>query len=214
MRLFLCLMLLAALLGNFPTYATERGDARARVISNLQTMLREATAERDRLKTEKATVASELDNVKKELEQEKTAKLALENKLNQVMAAHKTEAEQSKAHLDNTTAKLREVIEKYNKLNKSKSELTAEQLKLQNQHQFVSSELNACEHKNGKMFEGAKEILDGLERCKTKGWFETLVNAEPVTQIKIVEFQALLQEYEDKLRKQRYRGAAQNPGKQ
>jgi len=214
MRILLPLMLLAGLLGIIPVHAAKKDDASARAISRLQTMVRDATSERDRLKTENATITAELDKVKQELEQEKSAKLDLEDKLNHEAAAHKLSAEQSKTHLDSTTAKLREVIEKYNALNKSKNELVAEHSKLQNEHQFVSSELKACAHKNVKMFEGATEIIDAYERCQNKSMFEALVDAEPVTQIKNVEFETIIQEYEDKLRKERFRSAVENKGKQ
>ncbi len=214
MKIFLPLMLLAAWLGVFPSYAARRDDASARAISRLQTMVREATAERDRLKRENAVITAELDKAKQELEQGKSAKLDLEDKLNQELAAHKLSAEQSKTHLDNTTARLREVIEKYNALNKSKNELAAGHLKLQNEQQFTASELKACEHKNVIMFEGAKEIIDGYERCQNKNMFQALFNAEPITGIKNVEFENIIQEYEDKLRKGKYRGAADNKSKQ
>lgn len=203
-------MVLVALLPTFPAQAAKKNDASAKAISRLQMMVKDATAERDRLKTENATITAELEKLKKELEQEKSSKLDLEDKLNKELAAQKQSTEQTKVHLDSTTARLREVIEKYNALNKSKNELAAQHLKLQNDQQFTSSELKACESKNRKMFEGAKEIIAGYESCQNKDFFDALVDAEPVTQIKNVEFEAIIQEYEDKLNKQKYQSNIEN----
>jgi len=204
MKLIVSLLGLVALLSIQPVYAAKKDNANAKAISKLQMMVKDATAERDRLKTENAAISAELEQVKKQLEQEKTAKIDLETQLNTDLAAQKASAEQTKAHLDNTTAKLREVIDKYNALNKSKNDLSAEHLKLQNDQQFTSSELKACEHKNIKMYEGAKDIIAGYESCQNKGVLDSLIDSEPLTKINNVEFETIIQEYEDKLRKQKY----------
>jgi hypothetical protein len=106
--------------------------------------------------------------------------------------------------LDNTTAKLREVIDKYNSLNQSKNELTAEHSSLQNTQKFTASELKACETKNIKMFEGAKQVLLGYQRCQTKSLVDTLIDLEPVTQIDDVKLETIIQDFEDKLVKQKF----------
>lgn len=204
MKLIVFLLGWVAMLSAQPVYAAKKDNASAKAISKLQMMVKDATAERDRLKTENATISAELAQVKKQLEQEKTAKIDLEAQLNSELAAQKSSVEQTKSHLDNTTAKLREVIDKYNALNKSKNELAAEHLKLQNDQQFTSSELKACEHKNLKMFEGAKEIIAGYESCQNKGFLDSLIDSEPLTKINNVEFETIIQEYEDKLRKQKF----------
>ncbi len=195
-------IIISLLFSNVVGAAKKDGSAKA--IAKLQMMVREVTAERDRIKTENAAVATELEQIKKQLEQEKTAAVSLGDKLNGEIAAQKSSADEIRVRLDNTTAKLHEVIEKYNALNKSKNELTVEHTTLQSNQQFTASELKACETKNVKMYEGAKEIIDGYQRCQNKGMIDVLLDSEPVTQIKSVEFETIIQEYEDKLNKQKF----------
>ena len=61
--------------------------------------------------------------------------------------------------------------------------------------------LQSCEDKNIKMFEAAKEVLNSYEN---KGVMDSLLKSEPVLQFKSVEMESIIQEYEDKLIKQKY----------
>lgn len=103
--------------------------------------------------------------------------------------------------LEQTHAKLLEVIEKYNALNQAKNELGVTHVNLQNSHNQTESELQSCEGKNIKLFEAGKEVLNSYENI---GIMNTLFKSEPVLQFKSVEMQTLAQEYEDKLIKQKY----------
>ncbi|MDD5276164.1 MAG: hypothetical protein PHR16_08785 [Methylovulum sp.] len=188
--------------------AAPKQNGSAKAIAKLQMMVKEVTADRDRLKTENAAVAAELEQVKKQIEDEKAAAVSLGDKLNSEIAAQKSSADEIRVRLDNTTAKLHEVIDKYNALNKSKNELTVEHTNLQSSQQFTASELKACESKNIKMYEGAKEVIDGYQRCQNKGMMDVLLGAEPLTQIKNVEFETIIQEYEDKLNKQKFQSTS------
>ncbi len=210
MKFVLPLMILVPMLVMAPAHATRKDDASAKIITRLQGMVKDATAERDRLAKENAMITADLEKIKKEFEQEKSAKQDLESKLNLDLTAQKTVTEQTKKHLDDTTARLREVIEKYHALTKAKNELAAEHLKLKNEQQFTTTELKSCSHKNVKMFEGAKAVIAAYEGCKNKSVFEALVDAEPVTQIRNVEFEVIIQEFEDKIRKQKFQGKTEN----
>jgi hypothetical protein len=77
---------------------------------------------------------------------------------------------------------------------------------LQNAQQATSSDLKTCEAKNVKMFEGAKAVMDGYQSCQKRGIVDTLIGSEPFSQVKDVEFENAMQDYEDKLRKQKYQG--------
>jgi hypothetical protein len=96
---------------------------------------------------------------------------------------------------------LLEVIEKYNMLNKSKNELSAIHVNLENSHKQTQAELQSCETKNIKLFEAGKEVLN---RYENTGVMDTLLKSEPILQFKSVEMETLAQEYEDKLIKQKY----------
>jgi chromosome segregation ATPase len=203
-------MLFAVLLVSATSLSAAPRDAAggsAKMVGKLQAMVKEATTERDLLKTENAKVSAELETLKGQLkqnEQDKELAKAAEAKLSADLASQKTASDEVHKRLDNTTAKLREVIEKYNALNKAKTDLEASYAALQNNQQATSSELKSCEAKNLKMFEGAKAVMDGYQSCQQRGVMDTLIGSEPFSQVKNVEFETAMQEYEDKLRKQKY----------
>jgi chromosome segregation ATPase len=182
------------------------GDA-AKMVAKLQGMVKDITAERDTLKTENGKVSSELEALKTQIEQnkkDKEAALAAQEKLTADLAVQKSAEDDVRGKLDNTTGKLREVVEKYNVLNKAKNDLAAAYANLQNNQQATTNELKACETKNVKMHEGAKEIIENFHACQKKGIIDALVDSEPFTQINDVEFETVMQGYEDKLNKQKY----------
>ncbi len=180
----------------------DSGSAKA--IKKLQMMLQDASAERDRLSAENAKITAELEQLKKEIDKEKKAATALVDKHAKDLAAQKNIADEVHGRLDKTTAKLHEVIDKYNALNQSKNELATEHGSLQNTQKFTASELKACESKNAKMFEGAKQVVVAYQRCQGKGIVDTFIDSEPFTQIDSVGLETIIQDYEDKLVKQKF----------
>lgn len=184
------------------TQAAPRAvDANNGVVVKLQTIVREMTAERDLLKTEKEKLASEIDQVKKEKTAAVSAASSVEERLTGELSAQKSSSDEVRNKLDQTHAKLLEVIEKYNALNKSKNELSALHVNLENTQKQTDTNLQGCEAKNIKLYEAGKEVLNTYEN---NGVMDTLLKAEPVLQFKSVEMESIVQEYEDKLIKQKY----------
>ena len=68
-------------------------------------------------------------------------------------------------------------------------------------HKLKETELQNCEGKNIKLYEAAEEVLNAYEHNTL---FDSLLESEPIFQIKSVELESIVQEYEDKLRKQKY----------
>ncbi|MDD5271852.1 MAG: hypothetical protein PHU14_03945 [Methylovulum sp.] len=203
------LLLAGMAVGTAEAAPREAGGGSAKIVGKLQAMVKDITSERDLLKTENAKVAAELETLKGQLKQDQdaaAAATAAQKKLGEDLAAQKATADEVHVRLDNTTAKLREVIEKYNALNKAKNDLSTAYAVLQNSQQATASELKSCEAKNIKMFEGAKEVMEGFQSCQKRGIMDTLIGSEPFSQIKDVEFETAMQSYEDKLRKQKYQG--------
>lgn len=202
------ILLAAMTIGSATAAPRDAGGGNAKAaVNKLQTMVKEITTERDALKAENAKVAAELEAVKGQQKQSQdavTAAATEQKKLAEDLAAQKSTAEEVHQRLDNTTAKLREVVDKYNALNKAKNDLAVAYTALQNAQQATSSDLKACEAKNVKMFEGAKAVMDGYQSCQKRGIVDTLVGSEPFSQVKDVEFENAMQDYEDKLRKQKY----------
>ena len=159
------------------------------------------TVERDLLKTEKDKLASEIEQLKEQLKKDQAAAALAEGRLSNELAAQKNSNAAVSKTLEQTHAKLLEVIDKYNALNQAKNELSATHANLQNTLKQTESELQSCETKNIKMFEAAKEVLKSYEN---RGLMDTLLKSEPIFQFKSVEMENIIQEYEDKLIKQKY----------
>ena len=177
--------------------APRAADGNNKVVIKLQTMVKDITVERDQLKTEKDKLASEIEQLKKEI----AATASVEDRLSSELAAQKNSNNAVSNTLEQTHAKLLEVIEKYNGLNQANNELSATHVNLQNTQKQTETELQSCETKNIKMFESAKELLNSYEN---KGLMDTLLKSEPILQFKSVEMESIIQEYEDKLIKQKY----------
>jgi|CXWL01.1.fsa_nt_gi septum formation topological specificity factor MinE len=168
-----------------------------KMVAKLQAMVKELTVERDQIKAEKDKLVTDLDQLK----QEKAAAASAEGRLSEELSAQKNSNEAVQNKLEQTHGKLLEVIEKYKALVKEKNELTTTHVSLQDIHKQTETELQSCESKNIKMFEASKELL---VRYEDKGIMDSLLKSEPVLQFKSVEMETVIQEYEDKLSKQKY----------
>ena len=177
--------------------APRENNASNKMLVKLQATVKDLTAERDAVKTEKDKLAAEIEQLK----QEKTAAVSAEDRLSSELAAQKGSNGEIRAKLEQTHAKLLEVIAKYKVLNQEKAELGAAYANLENTQKLTETELQGCEGKNIKMFEAAKEVLNSYEN---KGVLDALLKSEPVLQFKSVEMEGIIQEYEDKLSKQKY----------
>ena len=198
--LVVSVLLIGSLLSTTTVQAAPRAaaaDGNNKVVVKLQTMVKDITVERDQLKTEKDKLASDIEQLKKE----KAATASAEDRLSSELAAQKSSNTAVRDTLEQTHAKLLEVIEKYNALNQAKNQLSATHVNLENSHKQTETELQSCEGKNIKMFEAAKEVLNSYEN---KGVMDTLLKSEPILQFKSVEMESLIQEYEGKLIKQKY----------
>jgi len=190
-------LLLSSLLPVIVSAAPRAADGNSKALAKLQAMVKEANTERDLLKTEKDKLATEVEALKKE----NASKASDEERVSGELAAQKSSNAAVSNTLEQTHAKLLEVIEKYNALNKSKNELSAIHVDLESSHKQKETELQSCESKNIKLYEAAEEILKAYDNY---GVLNSLLESEPIFQIKSVEMEGVVQEYEDKLRKQQY----------
>jgi len=195
--LMVSIFLSGSLLSTSTQAAPRAVDANNGVVLKLQALVKDITTERDLLKTEKDKLAIDIEKLKKD----NAASASESDRLSGEVSAQKSSNDAVRGTLEQTHAKLLEVIEKYNALNQAKNELGTTHVNLQNSHKQTESELQSCEGKNIKLFEAGKDVLNSYENI---GVMDTLFKSEPVLQFKSVEMQALAQEYEDKLRKQKY----------
>ncbi len=191
------IFLMVAFLPNLSVAAPRAADGNSKALAKLQAMVKEANVERDLLKTEASKMTAEIEQLKKDI----ASKTSNEERVSDELAAQKSSNAQVTSTLQQTHAKLLEIIEKHNVINKSKNELSALHDDLKMSHKLKETELQNCESKNIKLYEAAEEVLSAYEH---NSLFDSLLESEPVFQIKSVELETIVQEYEDKLRKQKY----------
>lgn len=194
---FFLALLIACLMTSVLHAAPRDAGGANKLVGKLQTMVKDITVERDQIKAEKDKLATDIEQLK----QEKVEASSSEDRLNGELSVQKSNNQALQNKLDQTHAKLLEVIEKYKALVKEKNELTTTHVSLQDTHKQTETELQSCESKNIKMFEASKELL---VRYEDKGIMDSLLKSEPVLQFKSVEMETVIQEYEDKLAKQKH----------
>ena len=172
-------------------------DANAKAMAKLQGMIKAANTERDLIKIDKDKLSADIEQLKKDV----SAKASDEERVSAELAEQKNNNATVSNTLQQTHGKLLEVIEKYNALNKSKNELAAQHVDLENSHKQIEGFLQTCESKNIKLFEAGKEVLNTYQN---KNLMDSLLKADPIFQFKSVEMEGIVQEYEDKLNKQKY----------
>ena len=167
------------------------------MLVKLQGMVRKASQERDTLKTENAKLQDKLDRLTK-----RNAKLEVDgNKISKKLARQQGSNKALQARQQQTFSKLEEVVEKYKVLRQQNNQIKAELTVLQGDHQKTGQELQRCSQHNGKLIASANELL---ERYQNKGTFDGLWQSEGLLQFKSVEMEAIVQEYEDKIRAEEY----------
>lgn len=198
-------ILLGTFLSAMPAHAVKRDEnADKRIAAKLQAMVREVSAERDRLKTENATLAAENEQLKEQLNAEKQmsqAAASVETKLTGELTAAQGSNERLSSQLDKTRSKLHEVVEKYKQLNQEKKQLTGQFTELQRTQEFTASELDVCENKNLELLKTTRVMMDSIN---SRGVFDTLLGKEPVFGFKGIEIENMIQEYQDKLAAHQY----------
>jgi chromosome segregation ATPase len=191
-------LLLIVSLMSVNTMAENRAaaDANTKALAKLQALVKAANSERDLMKTEKDKLSADVEQLKNEV----ATKTSDEQRVNNELTAQKSSNATVSNTLQQTHAKLMDVIEKYNALNKSKNELSVLHVNLENSHKQTEAQLQTCEEKNIKLFEAGKEILSTYEN---KSLMDSFLKSDPIFQFKSVEMESIAQEYEDKLIKQK-----------
>lgn len=175
----------------------DAGSGNARVVMKLQGMVRQISAERDQLITENTKLHTALAT----MEKDKKKAVHQGKKLTAKLTRQSQVTQQLKRRLEQTHAKLLEVIDKYKVLNKTKRKLTQEFSDLQYLQQNTVHELSSCSEKNHKLYSLAKDVLNHYEN---KGVLESLLQSEAFLQFQSVEMENQAQDFEDKLRAQKY----------
>jgi len=162
--------------------AFAQQDPQQKAMARAQYMLRQTNAESAKLKAEIAALKEQGKVLQKELDDERKAAHRKEKKLKGTLSAWKESHEELKDKLVNTLAELSR--------SNNDNESLASSLGLQTQN------FELCYENNKKLFDVNSELLG---QYKSKGAWDAVVQREPFTQLKRVEIENLIQEYQYKI---------------
>lgn len=146
-----------------------------KVLAKAQRMLRQMSLERDAAQAENVKLKGELEEMNRKLAGvKKSSEIAL-----------------AKSQESNTT--LNENLQQTaQKLHQAESEKNQLQDMVNGQAGLIQS----CESKNAELVQVNRELLDHYRK---KGVFDALLQREPLTQLKRVEIENVVQEYQDRI---------------
>lgn len=169
------IIILVALTAVIP--GAHGGDADDQKMMRAQRLLRQVSQERDALQAENSQLKNQVNDLNKRLGSlKKTSENALAK-------SHESNSALS-ANLEHITLNLRQTETAKNQL----QETVVDQ----------AQQIESCETNNVKMVQINRELVDRYEK---KGAVDALLQREPLTQLKRVEFENIVQEYQDQIDK-------------
>ncbi len=195
------LMITMVLLNAFYAQAGVRtpADGGGQMVARLQAMVRQASKERDAVKTENARLKADLAK----LTTEKNKLDQTNEKMTRRIAIQQSSHRKISVRQEQTYARLLEVVEKYKMLKQEKDQLMNEFEKLKGQFHSARQQVDDCAEHNTKLISAANELL---QRYQNKGTFSALMQSEGMLQFETVEMENIVQEYEDRIRDGHYSG--------
>jgi predicted RNase H-like nuclease (RuvC/YqgF family) len=154
------------------------GDADDQRVVKVQRMLRQMSLERDAIQAENAKLKAEIE--------------ALNGKLGNLKRSSETALSKSRDSLSGMNEKLQQLTQDVNRLE-------AEKKHLQETVAGQGESIVSCEGKNAKLAQLNLELLTSYER---KGFLDAILQREPLTQLKRVEMENMVQEYQGRIEQQ------------
>ena len=163
--------------------AQSGGQADPRALAKAQHMLRQASSERDALQAENAKLKAEVDGLSKKL------------------GSARSGADKSRAANAGLTEKLQETAQ-------TLVQAQVERKKLEDTNAAQVKQIENCVAKNVQLYQVNRELLQQYEG---KGVMASLLQKEPLTGLKQVEIENLVEEYRDKIDGLRVKNEAARP---
>lgn len=152
------------------------GDAdEQKLVVRAQRMLRQMSLERDAALAENARLKSEIEQMKGKLAGVKKSSEAALAKSREGITALNDDLRQTARRLQQTQS---------------------EKHQLQDMVDGQAELIQSCDAKNAELVEVNRELLD---RYRKKGVFDALLQREPITGLKRVELENIVQDYQDRL---------------
>ncbi len=190
-----CLVLVVA----SPLHAANKKDPAKEAQRRMQMQMKQVQDEKAVVEQEKAALGKELETLKK-----KTGEIE----------SSVARANRSKAAAEKESETLKQVkAEQSEKITTLEKQFSESQQSLRDTHQSLQQEtsqkqrleqnlgardkeLGVCETKNKKLYQYQVELIN---RAQNRGSLDALLELEPLTQMKRVEIENLLEEYRDKI---------------
>jgi hypothetical protein len=157
------------------TSAASAGDADDQKVAKAQRMLRQMALERDAMQAENARLKGEIE--------------VLNGKLGGLKKSSEAAMSKSRGSYASLNENLQQTTQD---LRKSESEKNQLQETVDGQAQLIV----ACEEKNVSLMKINRELLVHYDK---KGLLDVMLQREPLTQLKRVEIENIVQEYQDKI---------------
>lgn len=195
--------LMAAAIHGAPAVAAGKKDPDKEALRRMQMQVRQAQDEKTAAEQEKAALGQELEALKKKAGEIESS--VAHAKRGKAAAEKQTEAlKQEKTALTEKVAALEKQFgESQQSLRETRQDLQRETSHKQRLEQTLGvrgKELESCEAKNRLLYQYQVEMIN---RAQSRGTLDSLLEHEPFTQFKWVEIENLLEEYRDKIDKER-----------
>ena len=185
----ICFFILAS--GSSFAVAPRDGGSSGGAAGQAQLMMQQLGAEKARLTSENARLKQKLKKLEAALEEnEKKADQSQKKSqnLNHLLGKERVK-------VNELVVKFRETIENLRVTERERNELNAKV-------QYLSAEMNTCSGKNVELANLGYELLDHYEN---KGMFSAMIQGEPFTQVKRVQIENLVEDYQYKIEDAKYK---------
>ena len=214
-RNFLCVVAILGWCAMSVAHAGEvtqrTGGANTEALAKTQTLLRQITAERDALTAEVEKLKEEK---KKEMDVREAKITALNKRIDGMRTGMDNTEQLAQKYQQGNTAlrerivdgqeKMQKLVDKYKELVAALGYVEDERAQLRKTVAGKDVEMGACVGKNQKLYTLNLELLDLYEH---KGVWDALLQKEPVTQLKRVEVENIVEAYKERITAERERTA-------
>jgi chromosome segregation ATPase len=160
-----------------------------RAKSSLEARIREIEKEIEKKDQEKAVDIANYKKLEKDIEKKDNKIASLEGEIGDI-----------KTKLDNVVKegekKEKKYISEINELKEKKNLITLEKKNVESELKTVKRALDRARNHNGELCILAEDLLAGYEN---KGTFTSMLEKEPFLQLKKIELEKYIQEYQDKI---------------
>ena len=182
-----------------PLHAANKKDPNKEAQRRMQMQMKQVQDEKAVVEQEKAVLGKELETLKK-----KTGEIESSvARANRSRAAAEKEGEALKQVKVELNEKIMQLEKQFgeNQLSlrdtrQSLQQETSQKQRLEQSLGVRDKELGSCETKNKKLYQYQVELIN---RAQNRGSLDSLLEREPLTQLRRVEIENLLEEYRDKI---------------